>query len=190
MCSEETLEELQDQIVEMRIEISRAMGLPPKLCSNVYIQYKFFMDADESRSLAFEGVSMNPTIDYKRTIIIDPVTEDFIDYMQNGLVEVQVFGEIPKEETKTLGNKKAFVLSTMKGGDEIEGAQVQLAVQERKELEAIRSVLQSRTPSPSPSPTAAHSRAPSAVKQVQELVEENKKLQEEVPASLSARVAC
>ena len=40
MCSEDKVDELKDQMLELRLDVSKAMGLPAKLCSQVQIAYK------------------------------------------------------------------------------------------------------------------------------------------------------
>ena len=64
------------------------------------VSVQFFLDDKQSKSKPAEETSINPVLNYSRTILIDPVTDDFIEYLKSGLMEIQVWGQRPNDETK------------------------------------------------------------------------------------------
>jgi len=90
---EEELSELKGEPLTMRLEIKKCMGLPSKLCKNVFVSYRFFYDDKEVKTIPASRVTINPMIDYERQLLIDIVEEEFVEYIKSGILEFQIFGE-------------------------------------------------------------------------------------------------
>jgi len=61
---------------------------------------QFFLDEQDSKTQIAKEATINPQLDYSRTILIDPVTDDFIEYLKTGLMEIQVWGQKPTDDEK------------------------------------------------------------------------------------------
>ena len=157
---EESVEELKGEMLELRLEMPKAMGLPSKFSYNVHCEYKFFLDEKDTKTRAVEDVSINPVLGYKRTILIDPVTEDFIEYLKSGLMEIHVFGQAPPSDHKP----KA------------------LAIKKNDEIAKIENLLQVHSPTGS---KARHSREVSVSERIEGLLEEHEHLRVELEQTKS-----
>jgi len=102
---EEELTELKGEPLSMRLEIKKCMGLPQKLALNVFVSYKFYADSVESKtepSLSDPDAvpTINPLLNYERTLLVDIIEDEFVEYIKSGILEFSVYGEhyIPPQE--------------------------------------------------------------------------------------------
>eukprot|EP01006_Ploeotia_vitrea_P051054 TRINITY_DN67520_c7_g1_i1.p1 TRINITY_DN67520_c7_g1~~TRINITY_DN67520_c7_g1_i1.p1 ORF type:complete len:1113 (-),score=711.82 TRINITY_DN67520_c7_g1_i1:1833-5003(-) len=158
MFLEDSIEELKDGVIELQLRIKSAMGLPPQFSSNVFCQYKFFLDDTEQKTVAQDVVSINPEIGYERTILIEAITNDLIEYLREKVLTIEVWGQPPRDEEKEEKKRKALnsnrFTSTM-------------TPQELEEFDRIRNVLEQARDSDL---ISTHARNKSMALQLQDLV--------------------
>jgi hypothetical protein len=97
---EENVEELKGEVLELRLDIDKVMGVPQRLSKGVFCKYRFFVDDVDAKTSPAKEASINPSVKYKRTIMVDPVSAEFVEYLRSGVLEVEVWGESPTEEDK------------------------------------------------------------------------------------------
>ncbi len=93
---EEELIELKGEPLTIRLEVKKCMGLPQKYAQNVVISYKFFDDSTEHKTEPVAPVgetSINPLVNYERTLLVDIIEEEFVEYVKSGILEFNVYGE-------------------------------------------------------------------------------------------------
>ena len=157
---EKTLEHLKGQQFHLGIKVDAVHGLPKTLSHNVSVSYKFF--ADEARETdPCKTSGSNLQLDY--SCDVSPlVTRDFIQFVNAGTVEFQVWGtpqsiiaaekariedarmQDPEESLEALEKSGARVLQMEKA---IEGqysdlqAQLESTAKERDELKSTNAQL-------------------------------------------------
>ena len=139
---EEELAELKGEPLTLRLEVKKCMGLPSKYSSRVFVAYKFFYDSSEVRSEVCPDTTINPLLNYERTLLVDIIEDEFVEYIKSGILEFSVYGEQPvvkeddeEEEEKSSSSSAGAV----KGGKHKGNAgAVSGAVSERlQKLEAV-----------------------------------------------------
>lgn len=85
------MSELIGRLLHITIRISGAKGIPRQLSSGVFATYKFFLEADEHRTETSRSSSINPPLSYEFTHK-QVVTEEFVKYLETGIIYVEVHG--------------------------------------------------------------------------------------------------
>jgi chromosome segregation ATPase len=89
------LTELKGEPLTMRLEIKKCMGLPQKYSSKVFVKYRFFYDSTEHQTEACGDTTINPLLNYERTLLVDIIEDEFVEYVKSGVLELSVYGEQP-----------------------------------------------------------------------------------------------
>lgn len=116
---EENVEEIKGEPLTMRLEIKKLMGLPQKHSVNTFVKYKFYYDDEDHSTDVHAEQTINPQLDYERTLLIDIVEDEFVEYVKNGILEFSVYGEQPKlpdEEEDEKADAKGKRSSGQNGG--------------------------------------------------------------------------
>mgnify|MGYP001110807430 CR=1 FL=1 len=92
---EEDITELENESLTFLIRIRRASGIPKRLCKNVFVRYRCFFDGSVQESEPALLSSVNPKLDYRRTVRMEVLSKDWIKTLHDAMVEIQVFGEFP-----------------------------------------------------------------------------------------------
>jgi hypothetical protein len=67
-------------------------NLPEKLCSSVYVYFKFFYHRVGFKSIRHSGENLNPILD--NIVRVDQrITKDFIQFLKSASLEMEVFGK-------------------------------------------------------------------------------------------------
>eukprot|EP00455_Lapot_gusevi_P047966 TRINITY_DN6574_c0_g2_i1.p1 TRINITY_DN6574_c0_g2~~TRINITY_DN6574_c0_g2_i1.p1 ORF type:complete len:773 (-),score=235.01 TRINITY_DN6574_c0_g2_i1:129-2234(-) len=147
-CSEEEIESMpfeQSNLPErigkslmLNIYISTAKGLPVKQSANVYCEYKFWDDEKVQQTDRRDGINVD--FEYHRQLEVGVITQEFCDFVVNGVMKIEVFGS----QSKVVVREHAEV-SAPDGSDDI----VLSSVPDRannEDIVAIRSLLAQETP--------------------------------------------
>jgi hypothetical protein len=92
---EEDITELENDSLTFLIRIRRASGLPKRLSKNVFIRYRCFFDDSVQESEPALLASVNPKIEYRRSVRKEAISKDWIKSLHDAMIEIQVFGEFP-----------------------------------------------------------------------------------------------
>ncbi len=93
LFEEEDVRQMKGKSLQLRFDVTRAMGLPMKFAKNVFTSYRFHYDSEENKSEISKDKGINPMINHTRVFTVENIDEDFVDYLENGVLEIQVFGE-------------------------------------------------------------------------------------------------
>jgi hypothetical protein len=103
-CDENGNEELEEELLpedptdmlnqelHFKIKISHITNLPIDFCSDIFCEYKFFLDETRYMTNVSEGKSQSPQLNYEHTHHVDCVTKFLIDYLKEGKLTVKIFG--------------------------------------------------------------------------------------------------
>jgi hypothetical protein len=85
------IENYFNRTAHMRFHVLNVVGVPPKLCCKMHTEFKFFFHANRYRSPDHFGFAANPFLNWVAPIS-QKITPDFLDYLQNGSIEIEVWG--------------------------------------------------------------------------------------------------
>jgi len=88
---EPTLKKYCGELLHLRFRVRQAHGLPRKLSSSCFVTFPFFMEGQPLRTGACGAKSTAPKWDQSITVE-HIVTDDFIDYILNEALEIEVWG--------------------------------------------------------------------------------------------------
>jgi Skp family chaperone for outer membrane proteins len=74
------------------VSITRARGLPPALCTDVFCEYKFMLEDKVIETEHSSKKTINPDIGHKRRFDVTTVTQSLIDHIQSNVLTVEVYG--------------------------------------------------------------------------------------------------
>ncbi|KAG9390576.1 Kinesin protein 1B [Carpediemonas membranifera] len=83
-------------VARLKVKVVKVMGLPHNLCKNVHVKYHWFIE-DPVTSEKCPVVTTNPAINHEHTFIADPVTPEFLNFLKEDVLIVDVYGEQTKE---------------------------------------------------------------------------------------------
>lgn len=107
--------ELVGQPMHFYIKIIHARGLQKKLCRDVFVRYKFFVDRDFTETKSCPGESMNPEINFSKRYDIPAATKDLVHYLQNNMLVLEVYAmRQAKESTKPKAASSAETIEDLK----------------------------------------------------------------------------
>eukprot|EP00276_Gloeochaete_wittrockiana_P018094 CAMPEP_0184337354 /NCGR_PEP_ID=MMETSP1089-20130417/5742_1 /TAXON_ID=38269 ORGANISM="Gloeochaete wittrockiana, Strain SAG46.84" /NCGR_SAMPLE_ID=MMETSP1089 /ASSEMBLY_ACC=CAM_ASM_000445 /LENGTH=1226 /DNA_ID=CAMNT_0026663017 /DNA_START=221 /DNA_END=3901 /DNA_ORIENTATION=- len=86
-------EDLIGKRLDLLIEVTQAQGLPPSLLTNLYIQYRFYLDDPPYRSECISTKSSSPLFNYKKRFTIEAVTKDFLEYLKHDAITFKIIGQ-------------------------------------------------------------------------------------------------
>ncbi|GIQ87334.1 kinesin-like protein, partial [Kipferlia bialata] len=101
----------------IRVRILDITGLSPKLCKDVYVKYKFFL-GDYTETPPVMGGNVDPEFNYEEVFTVTS-TQQFQDYLQNGMVVFEVWGHHTTEArpvTSSASRKSTKRISVPVGG--------------------------------------------------------------------------
>jgi kinesin family protein 13 len=79
--------------VYFKIKVLNARGLKPNRCREVQIRYKFFLDSEDTVSEPTSSTSVNPDILFEKFYHLRVATKDFVQYLQNKMLIINVYGK-------------------------------------------------------------------------------------------------
>ncbi|KAI0212276.1 Kinesin-like protein KIF28P [Lamellibrachia satsuma] len=82
-------EELVGKDLHFKVKILNAQGLPGKFVSTC-CKYKMYLDGQPTTTKEVAG--MNPEYGYEKQYVFHPVTNQFVDYLQNDALIIEVWG--------------------------------------------------------------------------------------------------
>jgi DNA repair exonuclease SbcCD ATPase subunit len=86
----EDARELIGNKLTFAIKLPYARGLPATVCTNAFVRYKFFLEDTPYESEKSKKKTINPTFDYSREFTINPVTEEFVKYLETEAIQFEV----------------------------------------------------------------------------------------------------
>lgn len=73
----------------------------------MYCKYRFYLDNEDAKTMAVSSTT-NPNFNYSKHFLINPVTQQFLEYLTLQPLIVEVWGQ----QVETHGNGKATALTT------------------------------------------------------------------------------
>lgn len=78
----EDASELVGQRIDFNVCIDEIIGLPKDLCTDVFVQYKIFLDDTNYMTEICKGADQDPKVGYKSHHTVDFITEAFVKYLK------------------------------------------------------------------------------------------------------------
>jgi hypothetical protein len=77
-----------------RVSVPKAMGLPVELSKEVYIRFRWFLDEQLTICRQAQGTrpSINPALAFKEEFIVQPVTSEFVHWLEKEALDIEVWG--------------------------------------------------------------------------------------------------
>lgn len=92
-----------------KLKIPHARGLPAIFGKGeTWCKYKLYLDKEHSRTKTVSG-TMNPSYSHERKFTFNPVTKQFVDYLLNTPLMVEVWGKQSGRKISTVPNRKVSV---------------------------------------------------------------------------------
>lgn len=104
--------------MQFKLVVSSAKNLPEHLANDVYLEYDFYLDTDQSALTKVgpvEGFSKDPKFNYERIFSQDPVTQRFLEYLHTGAITFYMHGNdsrAAQAEKERLAMREARKLAT------------------------------------------------------------------------------
>lgn len=100
--------ELLDQELNFKVKISHLSNLPADFGSNIFCEYKFYMDEKKYRTPVSPGKESSPQFNYENMHHIDCVTKFLIDYLTEDKLTVKIYGnqDLKKKKVKNTPTKQ------------------------------------------------------------------------------------
>jgi len=89
--SDESLEAWKGKKLRVDINVSGCRGLPPKLSTDVYVKYRWFVDEEYTCTKKATGKSINPVINDSASFE-HIVTDELIKFTSGQSIELEVYG--------------------------------------------------------------------------------------------------
>lgn len=90
--SDVTLRNFLDRVMPLAVHVKGARGLPANLCADVFVRYKWWLDKKMCESVKCSGRHMNPAVDYEMRKDKLVITDEFVDWLERGYIDVEVWG--------------------------------------------------------------------------------------------------
>jgi len=74
------------------LRVPKATGLPETLANDVRVEYDYFIDEQPRQIPPVPGHCCDPDFNYETTIVQDPVTSRFLEYLRNKTLLFRVYG--------------------------------------------------------------------------------------------------
>ena len=84
--------DLLNQELNFKVKISHISNLPADFCSNIYCEYKFYMDDTKYTTPVCQGKNQSPEFTYDKLHHVDCVTKFLIDYLREDKLTVKIYG--------------------------------------------------------------------------------------------------
>lgn len=101
--------ELLDQELNFKVKISHLSNLPADFGSNIFCEYKFYMDEKKYTTQVCEGKNQTPQFNYDQLHHVDCVTKFLIDYLTEDKLTIKIYGnqDLKKKKVKNTPTKQA-----------------------------------------------------------------------------------
>lgn len=96
----DNVKECKGEQMEIVITISGCRGLPKDFATNTRVQYKWFLEDDYCTTEVCEQKTLNPKFSYSHSFK-QPITDDFIRYLEDGCIVYEVYGKAASDMNKT-----------------------------------------------------------------------------------------
>ena len=85
-------EELINMPMDFKVKIDRITGLPEDFCTNIFCEYKFYLDDTVYTTPVCEGRNREPVFNYSKQHHVDCVTKYMIEYLKEDKMTIKIFG--------------------------------------------------------------------------------------------------
>lgn len=84
--------ELLGQELNFKVQISHLSNLPDDFGSNIFCEYKFYMDEKKYRTPVCPGKNQSPEFNYDQLHKVDCVTKFMLDYLADDKLTIKIYG--------------------------------------------------------------------------------------------------
>jgi hypothetical protein len=84
--------EMLNQPLNFKVKIERITGLPEDFCTNIYCEYKFYMDEEVHKTQVCLGKNVSPEIGYEKIHRVHCVTDFLLKYLQEDKMTIKIYG--------------------------------------------------------------------------------------------------
>ena len=81
-------EDLKEHRIDFIVEIHKAEGLPPDFCTDVHVEYQFYLEEGENKTQTVKGKNPDPVFDYRKQHTVGYVTDNFLEYLADKEVSI------------------------------------------------------------------------------------------------------
>lgn len=100
-----------NQTLDFKIKVSHITDLPEDFCSNVYCEYKFYMDEQIYRTPVCYGKNQNPQLEYVKQHHVECVTQYLIDYLLEDKLTIKIYANQDLKKKKVGSSVKGTPMS-------------------------------------------------------------------------------
>jgi hypothetical protein len=94
--------DMLNQPMDFKVKIDRITGLPEDFCSNIYCEYKFYLDDNVYKTPVSEGRNRSPEFKFERQHHVDCVTKYMVQYLLEDKMTIKIYGNQDlKKKAKT-----------------------------------------------------------------------------------------
>ena len=97
-------QDLLNQTLDFKVQISEITNLPEDFCRNIYCEYEFYMDKQKYTTEVCVGKNQSPSINYEKQHHIDCVTTFLIDYLLEDKLTIKIYGNPDLKRKKPSAN--------------------------------------------------------------------------------------
>lgn len=97
-------EHLLNQTLDFKVKIDRITKLPENFCTNIFCEYKFYMDDTKYTTEVHQGRQQHPEINYEKHHHVDCVTKFLLDYLKEETLTIKIYGNQDLKKGKRKGN--------------------------------------------------------------------------------------
>ena len=100
--------DLMNQELNFKVKISHLSNLPVDFGSNIFCEYKFYMDEKKYTTPVSHGKNQSPEFNFEQFHHIDCVTKFLIDYLTEDKLTIKIYGnqDLKKKKIKTSPTKQ------------------------------------------------------------------------------------
>jgi len=80
--------------MDLLVCVLRVKGVPIRFSRNVQVRYKFYKDVEDRKTEECARMTVNPDFQYSEHITVEPVTPEFLTYLQSSAIAFEVWGKV------------------------------------------------------------------------------------------------